>query len=218
MGLKKEIIYCISDIHGQIDKLEIPECDILLIAGDISRYGRQIYKDANWLKFNFNPWLEKQPAKHIIMTPGNHDINFQNAPSLIPKLNCHVLIDELLEIDGIKIYGSPWNVWFYDWGFNLSEEKLKLVWDNIPENIDILLLHSPPFGILDMANHPNYPATNIGSKSLTKRIEEIHPKYVVFGHNHSGFGIVEKEGITYINASLLDDLYKKVNSPILLEI
>ena len=217
MGLEDKIIYCVSDIHGKVDKIDIPECDILLIAGDIGRHGRQIYKDANWLEYNFNPWLKKQPAKHIVMTPGNHDIVFQDARSLVPKFDCHLLIDEMVEIDGIKIYGSPWSLEFYDWGFNLSEEKLKLVWDKIPEDIDILLVHSPPFGILDMTHHPGYPAKRIGSRSLTDRIKKIRPKYVVFGHNHGEPGVIKRDGVTYINATLLDDSYMVVNSPTLIK-
>jgi Icc-related predicted phosphoesterase len=218
MGLKKKIVCCTSDIHGNIKDIEIPECDILLIAGDIGRHGRQIYKDANWLGYDFNPWLEKQPAKHIVMTPGNHDIIFQDALKLVPKLSCNVLIDELVEIEGLKIYGSPWQTRFYDWGFNLTEDKLKLVWDKIPADIDILLVHSPPFGIMDMTQHPGYPCKRIGSRSLAERIKVIRPKYVVFGHNHGEPGVIERDGITYINATLVDDSYIVKNPPIMIEV
>ena len=220
MGIenKKKIIYCIADIHGCIEGLSVPECDILLIAGDISKHGRQFYKDVNWLSFNFNLWLNDQPAKQIIMTPGNHDIIFDQAKSLVPKLNCKVLIDELIEVEGIKIYGSPWSKEFYDWAFNLSEDKLKLVWDKIPEGIDILLVHSPPYGILDMTQNPRYESKHIGSESLLHRIKEIRPKYVIFGHNHGQPGTVEEDGIVFINATLLNDAYQKVNPPILIEI
>ena len=141
-------------------------------------------------------------------------------PSLIPKINCHVLIDELVEIEGIKIYGSPWTIEFYDWAFNLKEENLQMVWGQIPDDIDILLVHSPPYCIFDMTNAPGYPRKRIGSKSLKKRIEEVRPKYVVFGHNHGEVGIKEEKGITYINASVLDDMRtgEIVNPPTLIEI
>lgn len=219
MGIKKKI-YCISDIHGQIEKLSVPECDILLIAGDVSNYGKSIYEDANWLSLNFNQWLQKQPAKHIVMTPGNHDVIFDSAPALVPKLDCHVLIDEFIEIEGVKIYGSPWTLEFYNWGFNLSEEKLRLVWKKIPKGLDVLLVHSPPYGIMDMTKNINYEPDRIGSKSLIERVKEVRPKYVVFGHNHGKPGTVEKDGIIFINATVLDDSRtgKIVNPPTLIEV
>lgn len=194
-----------SDIHGQIKNLSIPECDILLIAGDIGDYGKQIYKDANWLEYDFNPWLKKQPAKHIVMTPGNHDVVFDYALSLVPKLDCHVLIDKFIEVEGIKIYGSPWSREFYNWGFNLPEDKLALAWEKIPEGLDFLLVHSPPYGIFDETQHPHYPSNRIGSPSLLERIKKVRPKYVIFGHNHGQPGVMEEDGITFINATLLDD-------------
>ena len=140
MGIKK--IVAISDMHGYIKGLTVPKCDLLLIAGDVGRHGKDIFADGNWLASRFNPWLEKQEAKHIVMVPGNHDVVFERALKTVPKLNCHLLIDEMIEIEGIKIYGSPWTLEFYNWGFNLSEEKLDLVWDKIPEGVDILLVHS----------------------------------------------------------------------------
>lgn len=219
MGIKKKI-YCISDMHGCIKDLSVPECDILLIAGDVSCYGRNIYKDGNWLALHFESWLQKQPAKHIIMIPGNHDVIFDLALWTVPKLSCHVLIDELIEIKGLKIYGSPWSLTFCDWAFNLQEKKLNLVWQKIPRGLDILLVHSPPYDILDSTQNPKYLSEHIGSKSLRKRIEEILPKYVVFGHNHGQPGVIKKDGITYINATVLDDSRtgKIVNPPVLIEV
>lgn len=218
MGIKKKI-YCIADTHGCQDKIDIPECDILLIAGDVSKYGREIYKDGNWLALHFNQWLQKQPAKHIVMIPGNHDVIFDYAPRTVPKLDCHILIDRMIELEGIKIYGSPWSVKFLDWGFNLTEPKLDLVWRRIPKGLDFLLVHSPPHGILDLTQNPKYPFKRIGSRSLADRIKKVCPKHVVFGHNHGQPGIVEKDGITFINATVLDDSRtgEIVNSPILVE-
>ena len=208
----------ISDIHGGVKGFTVPKCDLLLIAGDVGRHGKDIFSDGNWLASRFNPWLEQQPAKHIVMTPGNHDVVFERALQSVPKLSCHVLIDKLIEIDGLKIYGSPWSLEFYDWGFNLSEEKLKLVWDKIPGGIDILLVHSPPYGILDMTQNPRYESKHIGSKSLLKKIKEIRPKYVVFGHNHGEPGSIEKDGTIFINATLLNDYYERVNPPTIIEV
>ncbi len=216
MGIKN--IIAISDLHGLIKGYTSPKCDLLLIAGDVGRHGKDIYKDANWLAYNFNPWLRQQPAKHIVMIPGNHDVVFDEALSIVPKLDCHVLIDEMVEIEGLKIYGSPWSLEFYNWGFNLSEEKLAMVWEKIPEGLDILLVHSPPYGIMDMTQNLKYEQKRIGSPSLLKKIKEVRPKYVIFGHNHGQPGMIEKDGIVFINATLLNDYYERVNPPTIIEI
>jgi Icc-related predicted phosphoesterase len=65
--------------------------------------------------------------------------------------------------------------------------------------------------------NPRYDSKRIGSHSLMKKIKEIRPKYVVFGHNHGQPGIVEEDGITFINATLLDDSYVMVNKPTIIE-
>lgn len=220
MGIKKKKIVAISDMHGCIKDLSVPECDILLIAGDISCCGKDIYRDSNWLASHFESWLQKQPAKHIVMTPGNHDVIFDVALRTVPKLSCHILIDKLIEIDSIKIYGSPWTLMFFNWGFNHPEKQLGLIWQKIPEGLDILLVHSPPYGILDVTQNPKYLSEHIGSKSLRKRIKEVRPKYVVFGHNHGQPGTFKEDGITYINATVLDDSRtgKIVNPPVLIEV
>ncbi len=59
---------------------------------------------------------------------------------------------------------------------------------------------------------------NIGSKSLLKRIKEIKTRTIIYGHNHNEYGIIEKDGIKYINCSLLDENYKMIRKPIELEI
>ncbi|MCK4490026.1 MAG: hypothetical protein KAU23_07180 [Anaerolineales bacterium] len=51
-------------------------------------------------------------------------------------------------IDGTKFYGSPWQPWFYDWAFNLQRgPEIRSKWELIPEGIDILITHGPPYGI-----------------------------------------------------------------------
>ena len=60
-------IILISDVHGKWNKLEIPECDILISAGDYSFTGEQ------HMVRDFHKWMSKQPAKHKISVQGNHE-------------------------------------------------------------------------------------------------------------------------------------------------
>jgi Icc-related predicted phosphoesterase len=87
-------------------------------------------------------------------------------------------------------------------------------WDMIPEGIDILLCHCPPYGIMDFVTRKyEKHSISIGSQSLRNRIEKIRPKYVVFGHAHSNHGTETIDGITYINCCLLSESYTMIYKP-----
>ncbi len=210
---------CLSDAHSNLD-FSVPEADLLLIAGDMEPAYHNPYLSinlqSNWLNSEFRYWLTEQPVKEIIFVAGNHSWIFEKAKDRVPKMNknFHYLEDSFIELFGLKIYGTPHQLNFNNWTFNLSEEELSRKWELIPDDIDILLCHSPPYEIMDKTSDN----INIGSKSLLKRIEEIKPKMVVSGHNHHEYGIIEKDGIKYINCSLLDEDYKMTKKPIELEI
>ena len=206
-----------SDIHGLLN-FTVPEGDILLMAGDMCpAYYDKIFSityQRKWLEEDFNKWLEELPIKEKILISGNHDWIFET--SYNPKLNCHYLQDNSIEINGLKIHGSPWSLPFNNWAFNLPEKELEKKWELIPEDTDILLVHCPPYGIGDLVKHEAF-VKHIGSKTLKKKILEVKPKLVVFGHNHNGYGEYNLEGIRCINVSLLDDNYKVKHKPVILK-
>src|SRR4051794_33499553 len=116
---------------------------------------------------------------------GNHDFIFERQPDLVPKsLRWTYLQDSSVEIDGLKIYGTPWQPWFYDWAFNLSEEELAKKWEMIPASTDILVCHGPPRGYGDVTQDNR----RVGSPSLWDAIFRIRPRLCVFGHIHEGRG------------------------------
>jgi Icc-related predicted phosphoesterase len=212
-----KIVGC-SDNHGNL-KVKSPECDILLHAGDIFGSNNLVLQEA-WLP-NFNDWLDKQPAKHKVLIAGNHDWYMYECwkARKKPKVNCHYLLDWSIEIEGIRIYGTPWQPVFFDWAFNLPEEDLEKKWVHFPVDTDILLVHGPPYGILDKApRHRERGYEHVGSPSLKERIFEIKPKLVVFGHVHESYGIEVHEEITFVNCSVLNGDYKLVNEPVVVEL
>ena len=205
-------IACFADTHGCVDKLDIPDADIVICAGDFCNTG--CFEDI----IVFNKWFSVLSCRYKIVVAGNHDISFENnfnvAKTFLDK-NIIYIQDELIEIGGISFYGSPWQLPFNDWAFNLSEEELYKKFVHIPDNIDILITHSPPHGILDST-----PAKRgLGSKSLLERVLQVKPKYHVFGHIHHGYGEhVDKDNdITFMNVSLLDESYRFVNKPMMIE-
>jgi hypothetical protein len=63
---------------------------------------------------------------------------------------CTYLDHEMVEVEGLKIFGSPYQPLFYNWGFQYHNSRANEIWSKIPEGVDILLTHGPPRGILDL--------------------------------------------------------------------
>ena len=110
-------IVAISDVHGRNFAELIPNCDTLIIAGDILRdFGyRGINLQEQWFLGNFLSELERVNAKYKIFIAGNHDFYFENLfkndmedkmRSLLPK-NVYYLRDNSIVLDGIKFHGTP---------------------------------------------------------------------------------------------------------------
>lgn len=194
-------ICCLSDLHGYLP--EVPDCDLLLLGGDYCRN----HNNTDWYKNELNDWLKNIAVgsdTKIVGVAGNHDFAFQHFPNLPDLLNWDYLRDSDTTFNGLKIWGSPWQKRFFDWAFNLDEWDLAARWELIPEGTDILLLHSPPYGIGDYVEGGG----NVGSPSLLRRIEEIKPKLVVFGHIHGGNGIYQLGSTTLVNAAYCNEQYK----------
>ena len=73
----------------------------------------------------------------------------------------------------------------------------------IPDYTDIVVTHEAPVMILDESNGVNW-----GNAPLRNRVQEIKPKYHLFGHAHDGYGTDKQEGIVFSNGAILDDNYK----------
>jgi len=207
-------IVFISDTHSSHWLFTIPECDILIHSGDCMNSG---YYEQELI--DFNNWIQKQPAKHKIIVPGNHDRLAENNTKRFKELlpNIHVLIEEYIEIEGLKIFGTPYQPEFNNWAFNLPMGSKKLIskWKRIPKHLDILITHCPPFGILDY-----YKEQQLGDPNLLDRVKTVLPKYHVFGHIHLDNHVqIHKEfNITFINASVLNNHYHVFNQPVIIDI
>ncbi len=214
-------IILLSDTHQKHSELTLPECDIILHAGDIS--GRGSYSAVE----NFLRWFSKQEANHLVFISGNHDIGLENPEwDMIRLLENYPEITYLNNtgtcIEGINIYGSPISPTFgRGWAFNRDRgEEIKAEWDKIPNGTDILITHTPPYGKGDLLiprHRRQGEDPNVGCKDLLDAIKRIRPSISLNGHIHSGYGVVVEDGITYINASVLDDDYQYVHQPILIE-
>ena len=207
-------IICTADTHGLHERLKLPSADVLIVAGDICPMGRMEDVRA------FGQWLGNLPHSHKVVIAGNHDKPFQvNPTEAISALigndpTIHYLQDSAITIDGIKFYGSPWTPTFMNWYFMADKgEEIQQMWNKIPTDTDVLITHGPPAGILD-----NVKGTPEGCIDLLKRVSEVNPKYHIFGHIHEGYGMRQREEVTYVNASLCDARYRPINAPIEIEL
>lgn len=210
----------ISDTHTYHFNMKLPKGDVLIHAGDMTFTG----KFPELIKFN--RWLGRQDFAHKIFIAGNHDKTFEShasyAESLVP--NGTYLRDEMTEVEGIKIWGSPWQPWFFNWAFNLQRgDEIKKKWDLIPNDTDILITHGPPHGHGDevKASYSSNKGDRVGCYDLYTALHRVKPKVHIFGHIHEGYGITklhsDNDIIHCINASSCTEHYDLVNKPIVFD-
>ena len=133
---RKVRVVHISDTHTRHDQYYesglIPDGDILIHSGDFGAYSfkRQVHhtSDYNRQISNMNAFFNRLPHKHKIFVAGNHETNFprHTADQIQADLPSAIYLqDSYVDLEGIRIYGSPWSG--YRW-FSLARaftEKLR---------------------------------------------------------------------------------------------
>lgn len=203
-------IYGISDTHTLHSNIKVPECDVLIHAGDYSSTGR-IQEITSFLE-----WFSKQPAEFKIFISGNHDSLSWDNRSLFNTLvkdyendNVFYLEDSGIELKGLKIYGTPWTPTFGMWSYMVDpySPRMQRYRDLIPDNLDILISHGPPHGVCSMTSR----GVDAGCYQLKQAIERAKPKGVVCGHLHESHGQGMLGETKIYNVANLNEYYKFAN-------
>lgn len=185
----------LSDIHGDTSNLAAvmareEHVDIVLIAGDITHFGRepQAREIVSQLRKN---------CGRLLAVPGNCD---------------HPEVTEYLETEGISIHRHAAvleDVGFIGAGGSLPcpgrtpnetdeeglHEALETSFSRIPGHLPfVLVTHQPPFGT---ANDSAASGAHVGSRSIRRFIEVHEPLICFTGHIHEGTG-VDKIGRTLV--------------------
>lgn len=199
-----------ADWHGYTPP-KYPECDLMVVAGDIG------------LSESFGPrglsageWLADTPFP-VISVAGNHDFDVE----AIRALPWVYLEDEVVEISGLKIWGTPWsNPFGYGWAFNMTEEDQRKNLRRIPEDVDVIVSHGPAFGFGDLTKDwRDSPPEHVGSDALLERALELaNLKLVASGHIHPAYGLIEAHGVKWVNGSLVNEGYQVANEPIVVSV
>jgi Icc-related predicted phosphoesterase len=228
------IVDCVSDLHGFYPELE--GGDLLIVAGDLTAHDRdEEHRD-------FVLWLaqiqkSKNKYNKIIYIGGNHDNLLYDskrfgALKTASEWNIEYLCDSGTEFEGLKIWGTPWSMTFPNMNphckaFTVDREiELHPYWEKIPHDVDILITHTPAYGVLDEVidismGFENGYRRNAGSKYLYNLFTYVfRPKLHVCGHIHESYGHGEFFSgynnimVKSVNASYVNEKYEPVNRPI----
>ncbi len=212
------IIDCIGCLHGHYPKLE--GGDLLIVTGDLTA------RDTDKEHLDFMQWLiyaqmYGNKYKLVIYIAGNHDNFLDPKANRYGKIktaserNIEYLCNSGTEFEGLNIWGTPHSLYFNGvnpkcTAFMGREKELKHSYDLIPEGIDILISHTPPYAILDQ----NKWEENCGSVELRNAMMRIKPKYLICSHIHEQGGKEIDLVITkVINCSHVDENYRPIHKP-----
>lgn len=213
---------CISDTHMCHNKLPtLPHGDVLVHCGDFTNFGSLSEVEG------FACWFAQQSHAVKLLVPGNHDMildqdyyeeywgdwsarkeSHEAAQAILRSGGIRILVDELAEVFGVRVYGSPWVTRYASWrtAFNKEESAMESFWDTLPDKVAVLLTHMPPLG----AGDRDSDGSRTGCPALAKRVAELQPNFHVFGHVHSDWGAHRLPGLdtVFVNASCVSDYYR----------
>jgi len=212
----------------------VPIGDVLLHGGDLSSWGsyKQLRKTIDWLmtlpherkiiiagnhdlcldlkwkRIGTQPWSGGLDPKQEV------DTALEFIRGDIAQASGIVYLDhetkEITASNGVKwsVYGSPAAPVYAEGAFQyLDRKEAQEEWARIPDNVQILMTHTPPHGILDITKREKHA----GCEALATRISSLENcRLHVFGHIHEGFGAeireTEKNGklweTVYVNAAI----------------
>ena len=191
-----EILH-LSDTHGCHRRLqELPKADVVVHSGDFTMNGSQ--QEA----IDFMNWFCDLPYNHKIFVCGNHDDCLYGANIDGLDSNVHYLCNSGVEIEGVKFYGVPMFM-----GDCITDQQTKN-YANIPIDTDVLITHSPAYGILDFDDGINY-----GSEELLLKLSHLSLKAHLFGHIHSQQGEIVRSGVIFSNGAIMNSNYDNLSIP-----
>jgi Icc-related predicted phosphoesterase len=203
-------IVCIADTHELHREVELPAGDMLIHAGDFTLMGKRRSQIRD-----FNKWLGEQPHRYKIVIPGNHEFVLEEPQERQTVTNATLLVDSGIEIEGLRIWGSPVTPLYGGAFAILKAEDRKRHWSRVPQRTDILITHGPPLGILDQ---PAGTEHQDGCPELLEAVLRVKPRLHVFGHVHGVHGMTARNDTIFVNAALFQEAGRLDTPPILLDL
>ena len=227
-------VMAMSDLHGNLPEVTEP-ANIAIIAGDISPLEIQFNKPAMkvWLETEFAGWVKSLPVDRVFLVAGNHDAYFESAS----RANILAFTQACGKLTYLKnetthyyddwgqlwsIFGTPYCHIFGNWPFMRTDKYMEEKFKSIPDEVDIIITHDPPFGlsdvdvILEKINFPNN-FEHRGNIPLSKKLKNTNYKLLVCGHIHSGSHNFDPE-TKCVNVSIKNERYLPVYNPFYYEL
>ena len=228
-------VIALSDLHGTLLPIEdyFEPCELVCSCGDIVPLNIQAnsHKTRQWLINKFKPWCESLPCDKVIFIAGNHDIYLNNLDFMYTQFPKDKKVTYLFHEKYIytsksgkeySIFGTPYCKLFGNWAFMEMDDKLEELYSDIPENLDILLVHDQPYGYGDILEENSAPwadGSHIGNKPLVKAVLKKQPRYMFTAHLHTTtHECVEIDNTKRYNVSIKDEQYNPVYDPLVIEI
>ncbi len=179
-------IVAVADTHLRHAKLDVPDGDVLVHAGDLLGHGA-LDELAGAVD-----WLRALPHRTKILVAGNHEVCLERerdrARARAMLEGFVYLEDSAVTIDGLVFWGSPWQPRFSFWAFGLSRgAELAAKWAQMPDRVDVLVTHGPPRGFGDRVRGLGFER-HVGDDDLLGRVRDVRPRLHLFGHIHQDPG------------------------------
>jgi Icc-related predicted phosphoesterase len=234
----------ISDTHNKHNQLNglLPGGDLLIHSGDISSLGRksEVERFVKWFNDIDNYTNKVFIAGNHDMTfdreqllrdklahfEGKTEYDTECAegkPAWLEELlgihlrpNVFYLENNFIEIDQIKIWGSPITPSFgYGWAFNKDRGyDINQIWNRIPNDTDIVITHGPIHSYCDRTDRGGL---NVGCEQLYHRLNEVQPQLHFSGHIHEAYGYRQTKWGYAFNGCNCDLSYLVNNKPMTFE-
>ena len=220
-------ILAVSDVHGDLDKVDLGDCEIVVVAGDVGpdQTAEQRAKgicieqaSVAWAtSAKTIAWFKKHARVRFYILPGNHDAFAKHHdtrkkigmawPENVKLINDKGYVDET----GLTIWGMPWNPIHNGHkskggAFAADEAKILKKCAKISRQfkvLDILVTHAPP-SVAEMTGGKGGWHFSAGLKNM---LPKLNPRLVICGHSHNSSHVpVEINGgkTTVVNVALKD--------------
>ena len=184
-------VLAFSDLHGSskhaADLVAASgDADLVIGAGDFCNM-RQGLDDAMA--------LFSEISVPFVIVPGNAE-SYDELRASAPE-NIEVLHGTATSIGGLSLFGLGYGIPptpFGEWSCDLSEAQAAEMLERC-DKTDVLILHSPPKGIVDLTS----AGQSVGSVSIHDSIARVQPKLAFCGHIHDSWGQTGLIGTTKVH-------------------
>lgn len=185
-------ILAISDIESEYlwnseHPVRLKNTELILSCGDL---------DPDYLSF-----IATFTHAPVLYVHGNHDYRYKTHP---PD-GCICIEDKIYCHNGVRILGLGGSMRYKDSDNMYTERemrrRIKKLWLSITyhRGFDILLTHSPAFGLSDAEDLPHR-----GFKCFRSLMDKYEPVYMVHGHTHLNYSPHSVRRIQYKNTEIVN--------------